>query len=53
METNIKKQVLESINLSEVNSIEQETIVDWVKNENGEYIYNGSETTTTIKTIKK
>jgi uncharacterized protein (DUF2164 family) len=52
MATKIKKQFLELINLSEVKSIEQEMIVDWVKNENGEYVYNGSETTTTIKTRK-
>jgi hypothetical protein len=49
MESNIKKQILESINVSEVKLIKQEVIVDWVKNDKGEYIYNGFETTTTIK----
>lgn len=36
--------------IKKIETINQETIVDWFKNENGEYIYNGSETTTIIKT---
>ncbi len=40
---------LKLINFNDVKEIKQELIVNWVKNENNEYIYNGFETTTTIK----
>ena len=53
METNIINEFLEQIKNSDVKSIEQNLVVDWVKHENGEYIYNGSETITTIKSTKQ
>jgi len=46
-------ELIKSVSNDVIESLSQEVKLDWAKDTNGEYIYKGFETITTIKTNKQ
>ena len=45
-----KKLLLQSINYNNIKEVKQDVVVDWVIDNNSNYIFNNTTTTTVIKT---